>query len=327
VLLGNPKLWNWCLLEAELMLSKQNTRYTVARPTPNARVSYGLAASKPTVLTAPRNVQSFGKARLYSQQTKAYEMILTEKKDNKVALITLNRPKALNALCAQLLEELTDALKTFDKDESVGAIVLTGSKKAFAAGADIKEMADKTFIDAYRQGMFNTTDSIPKITKPIIAAVSGYALGGGCELAMMCDIILASESAQFGQPEITLGTIPGIGGTQRLTRAIGKSKAMELVLTGSRIDAKQAEQAGLVSRVVPDDKLVDVAVETAAKIASFSKPIVALAKEAVNKAEELSLTEGLQYERRLFYSTFATADQKEGMKAFVNKAKPTWSDK
>jgi len=253
-------------------------------------------------------------------------MILVEKRAGGVGVVTLNRPKALNALCAQLLSELNVALKDFDKDKEVGCIVLTGSSKAFAAGADIKEMSNLTFPETYQKDLFGGTDEISRISKPIIAAVGGYALGGGCELAMMCDIIIAAENAKFGQPEILLGTIPGIGGTQRLTRAIGKSKAMELVLTGSNIDAKTAESAGLVSRVVPDDKLLESAVETATKIASFSKPIVAMAKEAVNTAYETTLKEGLHFERRLFHSTFATNDQKEGMKAFVNKQKPNWSD-
>jgi enoyl-CoA hydratase len=265
--------------------------------------------------------------KFYSILEKKYENIIVEKKE-KVGIVTLNRPKQLNALNSKLLEEIVDALKIFDKEEEeIGAIVLTGSKKAFAAGADIKEMSDLTYMEAYKRGMFSICDEIPKIKKPIIAAVSGYALGGGCELAMLCDIIISSDTAQFGQPEITLGTIPGIGGTQRLTRAIGKSKAMEMILTGSRMDAKTAEQNGLVSRVVPEDQLLDSAIETANKIASFSKPIVALAKDCVNKAEELGLTEGVNYERKIFYSTFATNDQKEGMKAFINKSKPTWNDK
>jgi len=253
-------------------------------------------------------------------------MVTVEKKE-KVGVVTLNRPKALNALCQQLVSELAAALKSFDADPDVGCIILTGSKKAFAAGADIKEMVDKTFVENCKNQLFAELDVLPKIQKPIIAAVNGYALGGGCELAMMCDMIIAGENAKFGQPEITLGTIPGIGGTQRLVRAIGKSKAMELVLTGKSMDAKEAEATGLVCRVVPEDKLIESALETANKIASFSKPVAAMAKEAVNQAYESTLTEGLHFERRLFYSTFALNDQKEGMKAFVNKAKPTWSDK
>jgi len=256
----------------------------------------------------------------------AYEMIQLEKKD-KVAVITLNRPKALNALCEQLLKEVSSALKTLDQDKDIGCVVITGSKKAFAAGADIKEMAPKTYMDVYKGQLFNeVTEAFRNFKKPTIAAVNGYALGGGCELAMLCDMIIAGENAKFGQPEILLGTIPGIGGTQRLTRAIGKSKAMEMILTGNQIDAKTAETAGLVTRVVQEDKLVDSALETANKIASFSKPVVALAKECVNRAFESSLEEGLLFERRLFYSTFALNDQKEGMTAFANKAKPNWKD-
>jgi len=237
----------------------------------------------------------------------------------------LDRPKALNALCDQLMTELNTALESFDKDNEIGAIIITGSKKAFAAGADIKEMAPKTYMQVYNGKMFSQWEGVPSIRKPIIAAVNGFALGGGCELAMMCDIIIAGENAQFGQPEITLGTIPGIGGTQRLVKAIGKSKAMELVLTGSKMDAKTAETAGLVSKVVPEDSLLDSALEVANKIASFSKPIVAMAKECVNKSFETTLKEGLTYEKRTFQSTFATHDQKEGMRAFVNKEKPKWS--
>jgi len=253
-------------------------------------------------------------------------MILVETKD-KVGVITLNRPKALNALCEQLLAEVRRALAAFDKDPKVGAIIITGSKKAFAAGADIKEMAPLTYMENYKGNRFaDTNAAFYNTQKPVISAVSGYALGGGCELAMCADIIIASESAKFGQPEITLGTIPGLGGTQRLTRAVGKSKAMELVLTGNFVDAQWAERAGLVSRVVPDDKLLETALELANKIASFSKPIAAMCKESVNKAFETSLTEGLAYERRLFHSTFATRDQKEGMKAFAEKRKPEWTD-
>jgi len=247
-------------------------------------------------------------------------------KKGGVAVITLNRPKALNALCDELLNELEQVLKNFDSDKDIGCIILTGSKKAFAAGADIKEMSSKSFVDNYKAAMFTNFDSVGKTRKPIIAAVNGYALGGGCELAMSCDIILAGDKAQFGQPEITLGTIPGAGGTQRLIRAVGKSKAMELILTGASINAEAAEKAGLVSRVVPEDKLLETALEMAQKIASFSKPITIMAKDSVNRAYELTLQEGLNYERKLFYSTFATNDQKEGMKAFVNKTKPNFTD-
>jgi len=267
-----------------------------------------------------------GLLRFFAAEAPKYEMITVEKKQN-VGVITLNRPKALNALCEPLIKELVEALHIYDRDKDIGAIILTGSKKAFAAGADIKEMANKTYMQNYKAPqLFGISDEILRVQKPIIAAVNGYALGGGCELAMMCDMIIAGENAKFGQPEITLGTIPGMGGTQRLTRAIGKSKAMEMVLTGKSMDAKQAEASGLVARVVPEDQLLDSAMETATKIASFSKPVVTLAKECVNRAYESSLTEGLLYERRIFYSTFALADQKEGMKAFANKTKPAWKD-
>jgi len=262
--------------------------------------------------------------RFYSTEATEYKNLKVEKKDN-VGLVTLNRPKALNALCDQLITELVDALQKFDKDDSVGAIVLTGNEKAFAAGADIKEMSSKSFAEVYGQNMFGHSDAITKIRKPIIAAVNGYALGGGCELAMMCDIIIAGDKAQFGQPEIKLGTIPGIGGTQRLTRAIGKSKAMELILTADFISAQEAERAGLVSRVVPAEQLLQNALATAAKIASYSRPIVAMAKETVNQSYETTLQEGLLFERRVFHSTFATHDQKEGMRAFLVKEQPKFT--
>jgi len=256
---------------------------------------------------------------------KSPEMIVVEK-HGPVGIILLNRPKALNALCGQLISEVNCALEDFDKDKDVGSIILTSTKKGFAAGADIKEMVDQTYVSQLSTNMFASWDNIVKIQKPIIAAVSGYALGGGCELAMMCDIVIASESAQFGQPEITLGTIPGVGGTQRLTRAVGKSLAMEMVLTGKRIDAKTALASGLVSRVVPDETLLSDALEIANKICTFSKPIVQLAKEAVNRGYEMTLKEGINFERRLFQSTFATNDQKEGMKAFIEKRQPAFKD-
>jgi enoyl-CoA hydratase len=254
-----------------------------------------------------------------------YQNIIYEQRD-KVGLITLNRPKALNALCDSLINELNDLLTKLDKDSSVGAIVITGNEKAFAAGADIKEMKDRTFPDTYSTQMLGHWDYITNIKKPIIAAVNGYALGGGCELAMMCDIMLAGTGAQFGQPEIKLGTIPGAGGTQRLTKAVGKSKAMELCLTGDMLDAKTAQQYGLVSSIHEPAQLVDEAVKMGNKIASFSKPIVAMAKEAVNKAHELPLSQGLSFEKKLFWSTFATKDQKEGMGAFAEKRKPNFTD-
>lgn len=255
-----------------------------------------------------------------------YQNIISEKR-GKVGLITLNRPKVLNALNDALVSELVQALNVFQNDAEVGAVVITGSTKAFAAGADIAEMAPMTSIGMYQVQKFRSWDEIVKIKKPIIAAVNGFALGGGCELAMSCDIIYAGSNAQFGQPEIKLGTIPGVGGTQRFTRALGKSKAMELVLSGDRLDALTAEKHGLVSKVVPEENLVEEALALANKIAAYSQPIVAIAKECVNKAHELSLTEGLNYERKLFYSTFATEDQKEGMKAFVEKRPAAWKHK
>ncbi|KAM3572805.1 hypothetical protein VYU27_005218 [Nannochloropsis oceanica] len=256
---------------------------------------------------------------------KSYEFILAERRD-KVALLTLNRPKALNALCNGIIQDLIEATTHIVRDDSVGCIVLTGSTKAFAAGADIKEMKDKTFVEAFSTNMFEEWGHIARVAKPIVAAVNGYALGGGCELMMMADIVVAGENAKFGQPEISLGVIPGCGGTQRLVRAIGKSKAMELVLTGGMIDAKQAEKDGLVSKVVPTDTTVQVALDMAKTIASFSLPVTAAAKETVNSAFELNLAEGLRFERRVFHSLFALQDQKEGMRAFVEKRKPKFTN-
>ncbi|XP_064227924.1 enoyl-CoA hydratase, mitochondrial [Aotus nancymaae] len=257
-----------------------------------------------------------------------FEYIIAEKrgKNNTVGLIQLNRPKALNALCNGLIEELNQALKTFQEDPAVGAIVLTGGEKAFAAGADIKEMQDLSFQDCYSRQLLNHWDYFTQVKKPVIAAVNGYALGGGCELAMMCDVIYAGEKAQFGQPEILIGTIPGAGGTQRLTRAVGKSLAMEMVLTGDRISAQDAKQAGLVSKIFPVETLVEEAIQCAERIASNSKIIVAMAKESVNAAFEMTLAEGNKLEKRLFYSTFATDDRKEGMTAFVEKRKANFRD-
>ncbi|KAM6306382.1 enoyl-CoA hydratase, mitochondrial [Aegotheles albertisi] len=243
-----------------------------------------------------------------------------------VGLVRLNRPQALNALCEGLMAELRRALEALERDPQVGAIVLTGSQKAFAAGADIKEMQGKTFQECYSGSFLDGWNMISTVRKPIIAAVNGYALGGGCELAMMCDIIYAGEKAQFGQPEILLGTIPGSGGTQRLTRAVGKSLAMEMVLTGDRISAAEAKAAGLVSKVFPVEKLLDEAIACAEKIASNSKLVAAMAKEAVNAAFETTLTEGNRTEKRLFYATFATSDRKEGMTAFVEKRKANFTD-
>ncbi|MFD6896838.1 enoyl-CoA hydratase [Rhodococcus sp. NPDC060086] len=250
-----------------------------------------------------------------------FETILVDRK-GRVGIITLNRPKALNALNSQLMHEVVAAVEELDADAEIGAILLTGSEKAFAAGADIKEMAPKTFSEVYGEDFFSEWDRLSAARTPIVAAVSGYALGGGCELAMLCDFIIASDTAKFGQPEIKLGVIPGIGGSQRLTRAVGKAKAMDMILTGRNMGAEEAERAGLVSRIVPVAELFDVALETATTIASMSLPVAIMAKEAVNRAFETTLAEGVKFERRVFHSTFATADQKEGMAAFVEKRAP-----
>jgi len=256
----------------------------------------------------------------------SFENLLFEKQENGVAIVRLNRPKALNALNRSLCKELGQVFQQIENDDSVRVTVLTGSDKAFAAGADIKEMQVLNFTDVYKTNLFGDLDVIPQTKKPIIAAVNGYALGGGCELAMMCDIIIAGDKAKFGQPEIKLATIPGIGGTQRLTRAIGKAKAMEWNLTGNMYSAEEAEKAGLVSRVVPADELVKTALDMASTIASYSGPITQLAKMTVNKAFETTLAEGLNLEKRTFQSTFATKDQKEGMSAFSEKRTPKFTD-
>lgn len=249
-------------------------------------------------------------------------LVLSETR-GRVGLLTLNRPKALNALNDALMNELGAALLAFDADENIGCIVITGSEKAFAAGADIGAMKDWTFMDVYKTDYITRNwETIRRVRKPVIAAVAGYALGGGCELAMMCDIILAADTAKFGQPEIKIGAIPGAGGTQRLPRAVGKSKAMDMVLTGRMMDAAEAERASLVSRVVSADKLLDEAIEMATVIAAMSLPLAIMAKEAVNRAYESSLNEGVHFERRLFHACFSTEDQKEGMAAFVEKRKP-----
>ncbi|WP_078310047.1 MULTISPECIES: enoyl-CoA hydratase [unclassified Mycobacterium] len=247
-----------------------------------------------------------------------FETILTEQID-RVAVITLNRPKALNALNSQVMNEVTTAAAEFDADHGIGAIIITGSEKAFAAGADIKEMADQSFSDMFGSDFFAAWGKLGAVRTPTIAAVSGYALGGGCELAMMCDLIIAAENAKFGQPEIKLGVLPGMGGSQRLTRAIGKAKAMDMILTGRNMDAAEAERSGLVSRVVPTESLLDEAKAVAKTISEMSLSASMMAKEAVNRAFESSLTEGLLFERRIFHSAFGTADQSEGMAAFVEK--------
>ncbi|MGI9385449.1 MAG: enoyl-CoA hydratase [Methyloligellaceae bacterium] len=256
----------------------------------------------------------------------AYENIIAETK-GKVGLITLHRPDALNALNSALVAELGQALDGFEADAKIGCIVITGSEKAFAAGADIKEMQPKSYMDAYKGDFLGEWDRVARCRKPVIAAVAGYALGGGCELALMCDFVLAAETAVFGQPEINLGVMPGAGGTQRLTRIVGKSKAMEMCLTGRQMDAEEAERSGLVSRVVPANELMDEALKTADKIAGLSKPAIMTAKESVNRAYETTLAEGVRFERRMFYAMFASEDQKEGMQAFIDKRKAKFKDK
>jgi enoyl-CoA hydratase len=250
-----------------------------------------------------------------------FETVLLERR-GRVALVQLNRPKALNALNSRLMEEVTRLLAELDGDPGVGAIVVTGSARAFAAGADIKEMQSKSFADVFTDDLFAPWDSLSRLRTPLIAAVAGHALGGGCELAMLCDVLLAADTAVFGQPEVKLGVIPGIGGSQRLTRAVGKAKAMEMCLTGRTMDAVEAERAGLVSRVVPADQLLDEAWSVAETIAGMSKPVTAMVKEVVNKAFETTLTEGVAFERRVFHSAFALDDQTEGMAAFIDKRAP-----
>ncbi len=254
----------------------------------------------------------------------SYETILVNR-DGRVGTITLNRPQALNALNSQVMAEVTTAAAAFDADPGIGAIVITGSAKAFAAGADIKEMASLSFSDVFEADFFAAWGKLAAVRTPLIAAVAGWALGGGCELAMMCDILIAADTAKFGQPEITLGVLPGMGGSQRLTRAIGKAKAMDMILTGRNMDAAEAERSGLVSRVVPAESLLEETNAVATKIASMSRSASRMAKEAVNRAFESSLTEGLLYERRLFHSAFATDDQTEGMAAFTEKRPPTFT--
>jgi len=254
----------------------------------------------------------------------SYATILSEVEQG-VGIITLNRPEALNALSEQLLDDVVDALTRFESDSAVGAILLTGNTKAFAAGADIKEMVEQDYLNAMSVQFFGDWERIAQCRKPTIAAVAGYALGGGCEIAMMCDFILAAENAQFGQPEVKLGTMPGLGGTQRLVQAVGKAKAMELCLTGRMMDAQEAERSGLVARVLPVDELLDEAKKVAQTIAKQSKPALALIKESINASQNMSLQQGISMERRAFYSLFGTPDQKEGMRAFVEKRKPDFS--
>jgi len=256
----------------------------------------------------------------------AYETIIAET-NNGVGVIRLNRPKALNALNTQLMGEVVAAAQAFDADAKIGCIVITGNEKAFAAGADIKEMQPLSYMDAHKQDFFADWDGLTRVRKPIVAAVAGYALGGGCELAMMCDFIVAADTAKFGQPEITLGVMPGMGGSQRLTRFVGKSKAMDMCLTGRMMDAEEAERGGLVSRVVGASNHMEIVMEIAEKIANFSQPSVGMTKEAVNRAYETTLSEGVIGERRLFHSLFATEDQEEGMTAFVEKRSPQFKNR
>jgi enoyl-CoA hydratase len=256
----------------------------------------------------------------------AYQNILVETR-GKVGLVTLNRPQALNALNSALIADLSHALDAFEAEEGIGCIVITGSEKAFAAGADIKEMQVKTFMDVYKTDFIGTWDRVARCRKPVIAAVAGFALGGGCELAMMCDFILAADTAKFGQPEIKLGVMPGAGGTQRLARFVGKSKAMEMCLTGRMMDAAEAERCGLVSRIVPAADLITEAMKTADTIASLSLPAVMMTKESVNRSYETTLAEGIRFERRVFHAMFALEDQKEGMAAFVDKRKANFKNR
>jgi enoyl-CoA hydratase len=266
-------------------------------------------------------------ARLKIQgKAMTYHNIIVETQ-GRVGIIKLNRPQALNALNRALVAELTQAIESFDADDRIGCLLLTGNDKAFAAGADIKEMADKPFIDVFLGDFVSNWDAIALARKPVVTAVAGFALGGGCELAMQSDIVIAADTAKFGQPEIRLGVIPGIGGTQRLVRAVGKAKAMEMILTGRMMDAEEAERSGLVTRVVPAAELMEEAMKVADVIANMSLPSVLAAKEAINTAFETSLAEGVRFERRIFHSLFATDDQKEGMKAFVEKRGPKWKNK
>jgi enoyl-CoA hydratase len=286
------------------------------------RPAGGLQSARHGALVCRRRYNQFLEA--LSGDTMNYETILTETR-GRVGLIRLNRPKALNALNNQVMDELGAAMLAFDADDATGCIVVTGNEKAFAAGADIGAMASYSYMDVFKGDYITRNwELIRKVRKPVIAAVAGYALGGGCEFAMMCDFIIAADTAKFGQPEVKLGTMPGAGGTQRLPRAVSKSKAMDMCLTARMMDAAEAERAGLVSRVVPAERLMDEVMEAAAQIASMSSPVVMMIKESVNRAYETPLADGVQFERRLFHSTFATEDQKEGMKAFVEKRLPSF---
>jgi enoyl-CoA hydratase len=301
-------------------INTTTTTTTTTTPTPPRTL-----VSVNPLATAANTFSTPAPRRTLSSSATTLEYLIVEKRDN-VGLITLNRPKALNALCDGLIAELNQQLRTMQDDPEIGCVVLTGSDRAFAAGADIKEMAPKSFVEAYSTKMLASWQDVAKIRKPLIAAVNGFALGGGCELAMMCDIIYAGDKAMFGQPEIKLGTIPGCGGTQRLTRAVGKYKAMHLVLTGEFWDAETAERSGLVAKVYPAEDLLEQAIHNANLIASFSKPVTAMAKEAVNASLETTLEQGMLSERVLFHQTFATKDQKEGMAAFVEKRTPKFTD-
>jgi enoyl-CoA hydratase len=296
---------------------------TAQRPPPKIAVSGCICRAGPAILAVATRCER--RSRMTTQPS--YANILVERQ-GAVGIVTLNRPQALNALNAALISELGQAFDDLEVDPAIAAIVLTGGDKAFAAGADIKEMADKTYMQAYAEDFITRGwERVAQCRKPVVAAVGGFALGGGCEVAMMCDIIVAADNARFGQPEINLGTMPGAGGTQRLSRFIGKAKAMDLCLTGRMMDAAEAERLGLVSRVVPADKLMEEALAVAERIASLSQPIAMMVKEAVNRAFETTLAEGVRFERRLFHSTFATEDQKEGMAAFIAKRKPAFRNR
>lgn len=279
---------------------------------------------RPTPTTRPFSCSAAVAAAAAAAEEQRFQNLITSVRDS-VGIVSIHRPAALNALNDEATSELVQAVREYDADSTIGAVVITGSDRAFAAGADIKEMANRSFAQAYRKGMGAFMEHVTAVQTPLIAAVNSYALGGGCELAMACDIIYAGEGAKFGQPEVQIGTIPGWGGTQRLLRAVGKSKAMDMILTGRRITAEEAERAGLVARVFPANELLERAVEAASKVAGLSRPVVQMAKASVNAAEEMSLRDGVRFERTLFHSTFALHDQKEGMTAFSDKREPKWT--